>query len=56
MGRFRCPISAQRFLSAFARVCNLFRPRRHLLGASEYRSILRERLATWREVTSVAGA
>ena len=56
MGRFRCPISAQRFLSAFARLCNLFRPRRHLLSASEYRSILRERFATSREVTALASA
>ena len=56
MGRFRCPLSAERFLSAFARVCNLFRPRRHLLRASEYRGILRECFATWREVTAFAGA
>ena len=56
MGPFRCPISAQRFLSAFARVCHRFRPRRHLLSASEYRSILRERLSTWREVTAFVGA
>ena len=52
MGRFRCPISAQRFLSAFARVCNLFRPRRHLLSASEYRATLQERFAAWHEVTA----
>ena len=56
MGRFRCPLSAQRFLSAFARVCNLFRPRRHLLRASEYRSILRERFATRHEITALTGA
>jgi hypothetical protein len=57
MGRFRCPISAQRFLSAFVRVCcNLFRPRRHLLSASEYRTILQERFATWREITVFATA
>ena len=56
MGRFRCSVSAQRFLSAFTRVCNLFRPRRHLLRASEYRSTLRERFATWREVCAFAGA
>ncbi len=56
MGRFRCPISAQRFLTAFARVCNLFRPRRHLLRASEYRSILRDRFAMWRKATTFASA
>ncbi len=47
MGRFRCPISAQRFLSTFARVCNLFRPRRHLLTASQYRSTMQDRFAVW---------
>ena len=56
MGRFRCPISAQRFLSAFVRVCNLFRPRRHLIGASEYRSILRDRFATSRDVAAFTGS
>lgn len=39
MGRFRCPRSAQWFLAAFARVCNLFRPGCHLLSASEYRAL-----------------
>jgi putative transposase len=53
MGRFRCPVSAQRFLSAFARASNLFRVRRHLLPASEYRTALQERFATWREVAGV---
>jgi putative transposase len=56
MGRFRCPTSAQRFLAAFARVCNLFRPRRHLLSAAAYRSTLRDRFATWREVAAVVAA
>lgn len=56
MGRFRCPTSAQRFLSAFARICNLFCPRRHLLSATEYHGILRDRFATWREATAFAKA
>jgi putative transposase len=56
MGRFRCAISAQRFLSAFTRICNLFCPGRHLLRASEYRSILQERFATWREAAALATA
>lgn len=56
MGRFRYPVSAQRFLSAFARVCNLFRPRRHLLTAPEYRSTLQSRFATWREAAQLAAA
>ena len=52
MGRLRCPAFAQRFLSSFARVCNLFRPGRHLLSASAYRATLQERFATWREATA----
>jgi putative transposase len=56
MGRFRCPISAQRFLAAFVRVGNLFRPRRHLLTAAEYRSTMRDRFATWREATALVAA
>ena len=56
IGRFRCPASAQRFLSAFARVSNLFRVRRHLLPAPVYRSTLQERFATWREVATLAAA
>ena len=56
MGRFRCPTSAQRFLYAFARVSNLFHPRRHLLSASEYRALLQERFASWREVATLIGA
>ena len=56
LGRFRCPTSAQRFLSAFARVSNPFRPRRHLLNGSEYRTRLQERFASWREVATLIGA
>ena len=56
MGWFRGPISAQRFLSAFTRVCNLFRARRHLLSASEYRTILQDRFGTWWEITTFATA
>jgi hypothetical protein len=36
MGRFRCPVSAQRFLAAFTRIWNLFRPRRRSFTAPEY--------------------
>ena len=53
MGRFRSSSSAQRFLSAFARVSNLFRPRRPLLTAPEYRSTLQDRFATWREASGL---
>ena len=54
MQRFKSPVQAQRFLTAFSRTCNLFRVRRHLLTAVEYRSTLQDRFHTWREVTQVA--
>jgi hypothetical protein len=43
MRRFKAVASAQRFLEAFSRVGNLFRPRRHLLRAAAYRAVMRER-------------
>ena len=49
MRGFKSAVSAQRFLDAFSRVGNLFRPRRHLLTAAAYRATMRERVATWRE-------
>jgi hypothetical protein len=39
-------VQAQRFLTAFSRTCNLFRVRRHLLTAAEYRSSLQDRFHT----------
>jgi putative transposase len=54
MQRFKSPAQAQRFLTAFSRVCNLFRPRRHLLTASAYQSTMKDRFQTWREVTRAA--
>lgn len=50
MGRFRCPTSAQRFLWAFARVSNLFRPGRHRLRAHEWRGVLTVSFTTWQQV------
>jgi hypothetical protein len=57
MRRFASLHSAQRFLTAFSRFCNRFRPRRHLLTAAAYRATTRGRVASWREVASprVAG-
>ena len=54
MRRFKSVRSAQRLLEAFARVGNLFRPRRHLLTAAQYRAAMRERVATWRQATGLA--
>ena len=56
MRRFRCAASAQRFLDAFSRVGNLFRPRRHLLTAAAYRATMRARTVTWREVAGLTAA
>ncbi len=54
--RFKSVASAQRFLEAFSRVGNLFRPRRHLLTAVGYRAATRERVATWRAVAGLRAA
>lgn len=56
MRRFKSVASAQRFLAAFTRFCNHFRPRRHLLTAAAYRGVRRVRYAAWRELAAVATA
>ncbi len=56
MRRFRSAASTQRFLDAFSRVSNLFRPGRHRLTAATYRATIRERVATWREVVGLRAA
>lgn len=53
MRRFKCPASAQRFLSILSRICNHFQLRRHLIPALQYRQIQRKRLHTWRELTGM---
>jgi putative transposase len=52
--RFKSAEHAQRFLEPFSAVCNQFRPRRHRLSAQQYRKIMRDRFATWREVVRLA--
>jgi putative transposase len=56
MQGFRSIDSAQHFLSLFSRVCNLFRPRRHLLTAEQYRTSMPVRFQTWSEITGVVCA
>ena len=56
MRRLKSAVSSQRFLEAFCRVGNLFRPRRHLPTAGAYRATMRERVATWREVAGLRAA
>jgi hypothetical protein len=41
-----------RFLSAFSGICAHFRPRRHLLSATEWRTEMADRFAVWRQVTA----
>jgi putative transposase len=54
MQRFKSPEQAQRFLTVFSRVCNLFRPRRHLLPAPQDRAAMQTRFQIWREVSHLA--
>jgi putative transposase len=53
MQRFKSPGHAQRFLSAYSFISSHFRPRRHLFTAPEYRQELRQRFASWREITGL---
>ena len=52
MKRFKSPGHAQRFLSAFSGISPHFRPRRHRLSATQWRSEMADRFAVWREVTA----
>jgi putative transposase len=47
---------AQRFLSAYGPIAHHFRPRRHLLSASAYRQEMRQRCASWAEITGTERA
>jgi putative transposase len=52
MKRFTSPRQAQRFLSAFSGISAHFRPRRHLLSATEWRTEMADRFTVWRQVTA----
>ncbi len=56
MKKFTSPGHAQRFLSAFSGISPHFRPRRHRLGAQQYRREMHARFRTWNEVTGTARA
>ena len=64
MNPYRCPLPrdqvpaghAQRFLSAYGPMAQHFRPRRHLLSASEYREEMGNRCASWAEITGTERA
>jgi putative transposase len=51
MKRFKSLRHAQRLLSAFSGISAHFRPRRHLLSATEWRTEMTDRFAVWRQVT-----
>ncbi len=52
----KSPGHAQRFLSAYGPISQHFRPRRHLLSASEYRTEMKNRFESWAEVTGTERA
>ena len=56
MKRFKSVRHAQRFLSAFRGISAHFRPRRHRLSATQWRTEIDERFAVWREVTALDAA
>jgi putative transposase len=56
MQGFKSAGHAQRFLSAYGPIAQHFRPRRHLLSASEYRKERRQRFASWAEITGTERA
>jgi len=53
MRRFKSMRHAQRFLAVHARISNHFRPGRHLLRASNYRTLMTERFASSTTIVGV---
>jgi putative transposase len=53
MRRFKSPGHAQRFLAAHALIRGHFCPRRHRLGAKQYRDVRQERFVVWNTITGV---
>jgi hypothetical protein len=56
MKRFGSPGQAQWFLFAFGSIRQHFRPRRHLISASQWRHETTIRFAVWHEITAAAAA
>ncbi len=54
MKRFASPGQAQRFLFTFSHIREHFRPRRHLISATEWRTEMTNRFAVWDEITAAA--
>jgi putative transposase len=53
MRRFKSAGHSQRFLAAHGRIREHFCPRRHRLGAKQYRAVLQERFVVWNTITGV---
>src|SRR5919197_1348720 len=56
MQGFKSAGHAQRFLSAYGPITQHFRPRRHLLSASDYRQEMRQRFESWADITDTKWA
>jgi putative transposase len=56
MKRFKSARHAQRFLAAFSGISPHFRPRRHLLNATGWRTEMTDRFTVWDEVTALDAA
>jgi putative transposase len=56
MQRFKSPEQAQRFLSSHAMIYGHFRPRRHLMTASQYRRTRGKAFRIWNQETCVQTA
>lgn len=56
MKGFRSTGGAQRFLANFSSISPHFRPRRHLLSATDYRTEMHRRFMIWNEVTGLTAA
>ncbi|MFB7216349.1 IS6 family transposase [Streptomyces sp. NPDC056255] len=55
MKGFRSVGGAQRFLAAFSGISPHFRPRRHLMTATDHRAEMTVRFAIWEQITGTAG-
>ncbi|MFV5995020.1 IS6 family transposase [Streptomyces sp. NPDC056231] len=55
MKGFRSVGGARRFLSAFSGISPHFRPRRHLMTATDHRAEMTVRFAIWEQITGTAG-
>ena len=51
MRRFKSAGHAQRFVEVYGVIASHFRPRRHLLSATQYRRLRTNRFQIWNEVT-----